>query len=293
MENKYSYLNQLSTEQLENLLKSQRNTLADEDSAFCEAIEEVILRRETLHPTGRLSDVDVAWAEFQMHYNTSEGVGLSLYPDDPDFEDLQTPHRTPSTQPHRKRRIIKMGLMVAAILTAVFAGMIVVQASGVDIFGAIARWTNETFHFTSSGSSVTSDRSSNLSQTYNMLQTAFEAGGMDESMIPRWYPERYVLVDTQSVSTRSYNGIVLSFEDNSDFFSISCTDYKNRQELDTRIFEKDDNSVEDYVSGSRRYYLLRNLGHYSGLWSDGNKMIAISGDLTEEELKKIIDNMGD
>ena len=79
MENKYSYLNQLSIDQLENLLKSQRNTSsADEDAAFCEAIEEVILRRETLHPTGRLSDVDVAWAEFQKHYNTSGGEGLSL-----------------------------------------------------------------------------------------------------------------------------------------------------------------------------------------------------------------------
>ena len=294
MENKYSYLNQLSIDQLENLLKSQRNTSsADEDAAFCEAIEEVVLRRETLHPTGRLSDVDVAWAEFQKHYNTSEGEGLSLYSDDPDFENLQTQHTTPSSYPHKKRRIIKKGLLVAAILAAVFAGMIVVQASGVDIFGAIARWTNETFRFTSSESLVTSSGNSNFSRTYDMLQTAFADGGIDETMIPGWYPDRYELVDIKSVSTRSFNGIVLSFEDNSDFFSISCTDYKRCQELDTRVFEKDDNPVEDYVRGNRRYYLMTNLGHYSGIWSDGNKTIAISGDLTEEELKKIIDNIGD
>ena len=294
MENKYSYLNQLSIDQLENLLKSQRNTSsADEDAAFCEAIEEVILRRETLHPTGRLSDVDVAWAEFQKHYNTSEGEGLSLYSDDPDFENLQTQHTTPSSYPHKKRRIIKKGLLVAAILAAVFAGMIVVQASGVDIFGAIARWTNETFRFPTSESEVTSNRNSNLSSTYDALQATFEDGGIDESMIPGWYPDRYELVDTKLESQRNYDSVILSFADENDFFIISYRDYRNGAAIDSQVFEKDGKPVKKYLNGDRLYYLMTNLEHRSGIWTDGKNMIAISGDLTEEELKTIINNIGD
>lgn len=40
MERKYSYLDQLSIEQLEDLLRAQRDaSSADKDTAFCEAIE--------------------------------------------------------------------------------------------------------------------------------------------------------------------------------------------------------------------------------------------------------------
>ena len=293
MESKYSYLNQLSTEQLENLLTSQRSSPADEDEAFCDAIEEVILQRETLHATGRLGSVDAAWTEFQKHYNTPEGDGLSLYPDDPDFGDPQTPHTAPPLQHFSKtRRMMRRGLIAAAIVTVLFAGMIAAQASGLDIFGAIARWTSETFHFTSSEAPVTSGRNSNLSETSQALRTAFRDSGMDESMIPGWYPDRYELVTTKPISTGNYDMISLSFCDNEDFFTIKCSKYKNCLEIPFRMFEKDDALVEQYISNCRVFYLMKNLEDSSALWSDGTYMIAVSGNLTISELKTIIDNIG-
>lgn len=294
MESKYSYLNQLSTEQLENLLTSQRSSPADEDEAFCDAIEEVILQRETLHATGRLGSVDAAWTEFQKHYNTPEGDGLSLYPDDPDFGDPQTPHTAPPLQHFSKtRRMMRRGLIAAAIVTVLFAGMIAAQASGLDIFGAIARWTSETFHFTSSEAPVTSGRNSNLSETSQALRTAFRDSGMDESMIPGWYPERYELVDIKTVSLKNVKLVTLNFEDEADSFTISCADYKSSAAIDFQIFEKDADSVEEYISGNRLFYLMTNLDHISGAWADGSTMISISGNLTGQELKTIIDNIGD
>lgn len=294
MESKYSYLNQLSTEQLENLLTSQRSSPADEDEAFCDAIEEVILQRETLHATGRLGSVDAAWAEFQKHYNTPEGDGLSLYPDDPDFGDPQTPHTAPPLQHFSKtRRMMRRGLIAAAIVTVLFAGMIAAQASGLDIFGAIARWTSETFHFTSSEAPVTSGRNSNLSETSQALRTAFRDSGMDESMIPGWYPDRYELVDIKTVSQNHFDAVVLSFKSKNSFMSISCIKYKVINKLDFRIFEKGEDSVEKYISKNRVFYLMKNLDHNCGIWTNGSNMIAISGDLTIEELKVIIKSMGE
>ena len=293
MESKYSYLNQLSTEQLENLLTSQRSSPADEDEAFCDAIEEVILQRETLHATGRLGSVDAAWAEFQKHYNTPEGDGLSLYPDDPDFGDPQTPHTAPPLQHFSKtRRMMRRGLIAAAIVTVLFAGMIAAQASGLDIFGAIARWTSETFHFTSSEAPVTSGRNSNLSETSQALRTAFRDSGMDESMIPGWYPERYELVDISIVAAKNYDTISLLFGNNKGFFTINCSEYKNISEIPLRLFEKDDALVEQYVSNHYMFYLMTNLEDSTALWTDGSCMIAVSGNLTISELKTIIDNIG-
>lgn len=62
---KYAYLNRLNTEQLEELLRMDMEMAepGNEDVVF--HILEVIEQREDEHPTGRIPDVDKAWAEFQ------------------------------------------------------------------------------------------------------------------------------------------------------------------------------------------------------------------------------------
>ena len=77
---KYAYLNRLSTEQLEELLRMDMEMAepGNEDVVF--HILEVIEQREDEHPTGRIPDVDKAWAEFQEYYNVPEGADDSLYP---------------------------------------------------------------------------------------------------------------------------------------------------------------------------------------------------------------------
>ena len=75
-----AYLEQLSTEQLEDILRAD---LASEDQENDEAvfhILEVLEKREKENPTGRLPDTDQAWKEFQQYYNIPEGEGQSLYP---------------------------------------------------------------------------------------------------------------------------------------------------------------------------------------------------------------------
>ena len=71
---KYAYLNRLNTEQLEELLRMDMEMAepGNEDVVF--HILEVIEQREDEHPTGRIPDVDKAWAEFQEYYNIPEGV---------------------------------------------------------------------------------------------------------------------------------------------------------------------------------------------------------------------------
>ena len=80
---RFANLNRLSTEQLEELLRTAP-LLPDsqETSEYYDAIEEVILQRETEHPTGRIQDVDSAWAEFQEQYLSSTGESARLYPEE-------------------------------------------------------------------------------------------------------------------------------------------------------------------------------------------------------------------
>ena len=77
---KYAYLNRLNTEQLEELLRMDMEMAepGNEDVVF--HILEVIEQREDEHPTGRIPDVDKAWAEFQEYYNIPEGVDAFCIP---------------------------------------------------------------------------------------------------------------------------------------------------------------------------------------------------------------------
>ena len=80
---KYAYLDQLSTEKLEELLKMDRLSGCDEaTSEYFDAIEEVILRREEQEPSGRLSNVGDSWEEFQKQYVAPEGRNLRLFPEE-------------------------------------------------------------------------------------------------------------------------------------------------------------------------------------------------------------------
>lgn len=78
---KYVYLEQLSTERLEEILRAHIEA-PDSKSTDEEAIAyilEIIENREKEHPTGRLPDPEQAWNNFQSYYNTAEGMGRSLY----------------------------------------------------------------------------------------------------------------------------------------------------------------------------------------------------------------------
>ncbi|MFQ9472896.1 MAG: hypothetical protein ACLR0P_06990 [Oscillospiraceae bacterium] len=109
---KYAYLNRLNTEQLEELLRMDMEMAepGNEDVVF--HILEVIEQREDEHPTGRIPDVDKAWAEFQEYYNIPEGVDASLYPCETE-PDASSENPAEFSHPRRPRlhRWLKQGLV--------------------------------------------------------------------------------------------------------------------------------------------------------------------------------------
>ena len=131
---KYAYLNRLNTEQLEELLRMDMEMAepGNEDVVF--HILEVIEQREDEHPTGRIPDVDKAWAEFQEYYNIPEGVDASLYPCETE-PDASSENPAEFSHPRRPRlhRWLKQGLVAVIAVAAVFGGMVAAQAAGIDV----------------------------------------------------------------------------------------------------------------------------------------------------------------
>lgn len=98
-ENKYAYLDQLSTRELREILRADIDSPESGDDEAIFYILEVMEKREREHPSDASSDLDRCWNDFQTLYHTPEGAGRALYP----TEDPEVPKQRPSASPRGRR----------------------------------------------------------------------------------------------------------------------------------------------------------------------------------------------
>ena len=76
----YGFLDQLSIEQLLDLMREDLESPEGGDGELTSRILEVIEKREKENPTGLFSDVDQAWEDFQNYYNTPDSEDCPMAP---------------------------------------------------------------------------------------------------------------------------------------------------------------------------------------------------------------------
>lgn len=279
------YLDQLSMEQLEELLRADFASSDPENEQAVFHILEVMEKREKENPTGRLPDTDQAWKEFQQYYNIPEGEGQSLYPVRSDPETQSAPTSTKKNRRFRPRKV----LVVVAVLVLMFGSMLTAQAAGVDVFGAIGRWTEEKFHFeiTPASEDGTTDYT---------FREASRKRGLPQSLIPTWYPKGFESSEPIDDSVEDYVDSVyceyINKEENRSY-SVMVSRYYDSNSIAATVYEKDNTKVEIYENNGRNFYIMSNLDTLTATWSDGKMSIDISGQLEINELKHIIDSIGE
>lgn len=295
---KYAYLNRLSTEQLEELLRMdvEESKPGNEDVVF--HILEVIEQRENEHPTGRIPDVDKAWAEFQEYYNVPEGADTSLYPCETVSDDSSenTAEHCSCRMP-RMCRWLKQGLVAVIAIAVVFGGIVVAQAAGVDVFGTIGRWTNNVFHFDLSADETSTSTGIYVGEgisEYAALQETLASVGIDENLAPTWFPVGFNASDPEILTTNINDTVCLELfnEKNGQYISIEIIRYNTEQHLQATQFEKDANNVEQYSNEHQTFYILSNADTITATWSNDLIMMQLSGNIPKDDLKKIIDSIG-
>lgn len=278
----YAYLDQVRTEQLEELLRADLDSPDQSNEEAIFHILEVMEQREKENPTGRLPDADQAWAEFKQFYDIPEGEGQSLYPVRDRREDAAP------AAPMLKSRRPRKGLIVAAVLIALFAGMLTAQAAGFDVLGAIGRWTEETFHFTTASSQPEQ-------KDIVALQEAAETCHLPSNLIPTWYPDGFEPSEPQIDRIENYMDSILCLYNNVESdrsYSITISQYYDTDFLESLAFEKDNKKVRQYNSNGKIFYIMSNLDALTATWSDGIFVETISGQLNNHEIELLIDSIG-
>lgn len=284
---KYKFLSQLSVEELESLLLLRADT--EEMEVFLDAVAVALIECERRKPTGRIPNIEDAWKEFQIYYNTPEKLAQE---DQKDGEGIDfilkkldatlSEGRSPAKPRKTVYRILRSVAVIAISIVLTFAVMIGAQAAGLNVFSTLAQWTDETFRFVPNH--VSDD---------NTIKNVLRAYGMPEDFAPSKIPSDLSIHESTTYENSRGKAIVAVYSGDESFLGIEIKKYYNSTEINDVEHEKDAKSVEKFISHGRDFFIFSNLDGITATWSDRNSyMINLWGTISIEEMKDVISSIG-
>ena len=77
---RYARLEQMTDEQLEDILRAHIRSDTDDGQEMVAVILELLEKREIERPSGKVPDLEQAWTDFNTYYNTEDGKGEAVFP---------------------------------------------------------------------------------------------------------------------------------------------------------------------------------------------------------------------
>jgi len=191
---------------------------------------------------------------------------------------------------HRWMWIGRIAAITAALLVLVSAAAAV---SGYDLLQLLTHWTAEQYTLAPGRVSHIEPDDIHIPEEpeeYADLQSALTAYGLNRPVVPQ-LPEGFVL-DDLVVDDKMYSSIVFSaaYCRGDDVIVILISVYlKDTDNFGN--FQKDEGDPIPYETGGIIHLLATNAGRPVALWANGPAECAISGDITMEELKEMLDSI--
>lgn len=273
--------------------------LSEYDEMSSEELAE-ILRLDSEMPEGNALDIDTllyitgilaerqnnstgktaqdAWISFRQHYMSSEEDNLDVF------------DTAEKTKPVKSRKPwVRRVIGVAAVIALVVLVPLTAKALRLDeVWSAVVIWTKETFSFAREGQNDDIPTEKTTRQ-YKNLQEAMEQMNAPSNLVPTWFPEGFTLDHTDEGETpmqRSY--IAVYKKDNT--YSIEVCVYAYVGPDSMRI-EANEGYTEICNMNGIDYYIFDNNGWVSAAWNQGVYDCCISGEITIEEIKRMIDSI--
>lgn len=193
----------------------------------------------------------------------------------------------------------KPSVAAAIAVLVVLGSLVTAQALGIDVFGTIARWTDETFHFSASSQNEAdsdADIQNSTDQSpdgeYTSLQDALDACGIKQSVIPQQLPNGFELAKVSVYSLPSQVEIEAIYTSNDRIFSLTIFRYNSPDVVGQTIFEKDSEDMILYNKNGITYYIMSNNQQLTAVWMPQELLTCtITGDLSIEEIKNLLDSV--
>ena len=257
----------MTTEELKQLLREDSETEGGTDTEEILCIMEVLASRNKNADTGNRAQK--VWESFQRDYLT-------------ELEE----------KPEQKKSVPwwRPLAAVAAVLVLLVGVTVTVDAFGwVDVWGAVAKWAKETFSFVSLEQKQHNDPTpENTGEYETFVQAITELTGK-KALVPTAIPEGFVL-DGIELQDQKVRDVYLAFYTNGNRFLRVQVQTYNGTSLE--LVEKSDEAVEVYEADGTSYYVFANNEQLTAAWIKDSYECYISGELTVEEMKMMIDSIG-
>lgn len=224
-----------------------------------------------------LDELDAAGAKYEP-FNVDQGLK--------DFHErfgdaFESRPQKVKKQRRYRRPLARIAIIAAALCAFVFTA----QASGLDIIGAIARWTSEQFSFVKMNEE---EKEPNRNLGDATLKAALLDAGVMEELAPSNFPDGAELIDIQ---VRQDTGELSFFAkygigDEKFFVSIrSAADSSNSE------VEINNPNVEAYIAGGIEHHIMMDVLQCKAVWNNGPWECSVVGQLKKEDMLKMIDSI--
>ena len=254
-------LDSMSVAELLELLESINETMTEDnfDDELVEACLDAIDRKS---PMPEYPSTDESLKAFEAKLHTAGGTEPELM--------VRRP----------RHRFARVGLIAAIVAVCLFSGMIAVQAAGIDVFGAIASWTENLFGFGDIEDSMAAEHSSKSAVAVTDLEYI-------ESWIPTLGEEfsksEPIVMEDEQPGTLYYS-LTFALEDDTLVFDA----FLRGEDSQNSLYEKNGNNVKEFTIDKATFYIFENNGNSIAAWSINGIEFSRVSSLSTEELELII-----
>ena len=261
----------MTTEELEEILRLDAQALEEQESdteTILYIMEVLAARKRNIGHTGKTALE--AYESFKQNYM-------------PEVDNIESTGKTFTKTKIAFPRWLRSLTATAAVLAILLVGTVTAEAFGLNIWEAMVKWTQETFHFGEWGNSNTND-----DVTYASLQEALEKSNEPVSLVPTWIPDGYETVEIAVDRSPSSKKYTAKYTNGDQVLIIMIRDYLDKVPV---YVEQSEGLVEEYEVAGLTYYLFENYDVVKAVWMVDSYECYISGNVTIEELKQMIDSI--
>lgn len=176
----------------------------------------------------------------------------------------------------------------AAVITVILLTSVTAKAFGWNIWEAVVKWTEDTFHISIGDLNNAGDPGNDDSFPYASLEEALNQNNVGVALAPTWIPNGYTLTNI-SVERTPLQKIYYAMYHNGNYsLKIAVYEYVN---VAPEYVEQGEGLIETYEASGITYYLFANNSRTQAVWINGPFECQISGKLTIDELKTMIDSI--
>ena len=278
----FSRFDSMTNEELEEILRldAQKTEGEESDLEVLLYVMEVLAVRKKNSENPRKTAGE-AFKTFKEHYMPDDSTD--------DTEHVSSKAQVINIKPIKPHRPWLSRLVAtAAILALVLVSSVTVHAMGIDIWDIVVKWTQETFHLSTSNQGEISSPVADDARDFDSLQDALYHKKITTSLVPDWIPSGYTLMDIEVHESPMQLMFLAIYQHEEKVLKIQVKKYLNS---DPEQIEQSDSLIEEYESDGTIYYILENHDELKAVWIRENFECYIAGVLSIDELKNMINSI--